>query len=360
MGRTKCIMLIVTYKCNLNCVYCYEPKKLAHRMTIDTAKDIIMSQLASLDKDYDKIEIQFMGGEPLIEYSLIKELSEWLWTQDCGHRELVIFASTNGTLLDDEMKAWFSKNKDKIVLGLSFDGNALMQNVNRSHSSYCVDVDYFCRTWPNQNVKMTISPYTVPSLYDGIVYLHSIGFNNIIANLALGDKITWTESSLRIYKEQLAKLTEFYVENENVKPCSIFNLDICSIISKKRTHKTCSCGEDFMCYDWDGEAYACHLFSPVTISREMAIIAKENINFNDHSTFTSQTCKKCVLVELCSRCPGINYMCSQDVSTPSSFHCRAFKIEYVANCKLHLLRAIKNNDYELIKQISRVIDIIKF
>ncbi len=352
-------MLIVTYKCNLNCVYCYEPKKLAHRMTIDTAKNVIMSQLASLDSEYDKIEIQFMGGEPLIEYNLIKELSEWLWTQDWGQRELVLFASTNGTLLDDEMKAWFSKNNDRIVLGLSFDGNALMQNVNRSHSSNYVDVDYFSSTWPNQSIKMTVSPYTVPSLSEGVTFLHSKGVKYIIADLATGNKVKWTVDSLEMYSHQLNKLIDFYLKNPNISPFSLLNLDIYSVARRQDIRKSCSCGEDLTCFDWDGKPYACHLFSPVTMPLEQAIRAREEIDFHNYNLFMSPKCNNCVLVELCNSCPGMNYICSGDVSQPSLFHCRAFKIEFAANCKFQLHKAYMSGDNAIINRISRIVNNIK-
>ena len=356
MGKTKCIMLILTYKCNLNCVYCYEPKELGHRMSIETAKKIIVTQLRSVPPEYDRVEIQFMGGEPLIEFDLIKELSEWLWSQDWGQYELVLFASTNGTLLDNEKKEWLSKNKERIVLGLSFDGNASMQNANRSHSSDSVDLNYFRDTWPNQSVKMTISPYTVSSLYDGIVYLHNHGCKYIIADLATGDKIRWSKESVEIYRDQLNRLVNFYIENIDLHPVSLLNFDAWDTMNRGGSYKTCSCGENLTCYDWDGEPYACHLFSPVAMSKEQAIKAREDIDFCNHKIFTYSTCKKCLLAGQCNSCPGMNYICSNDVSVPSVFHCRAFKISFVANCRLQLLKAEKNGDREMINKISTIVN----
>ena len=180
MGARKSIMLIITYSCNLNCIYCYEPKKVKHRMTLETAKDVILSQFSLLNDECDTVEIHFMGGEPLMEFALIKEISEWLWSTNTKYN-LMLFASTNGTLLNEEMRAWFHSNRHRITLGLSFDGNNVMQNINRSKSSSSVDIEFFAKTWPGQNIKMTISPQTLPSLSVNlmIILLSTISFNVI-------------------------------------------------------------------------------------------------------------------------------------------------------------------------------------
>ena len=75
--KVKVIMLLVTNSCNLNCVYCYENHKKQNKMTIEVAKQSILSEIH--DEKFDRYSIQFMGGEPLLSFSLIKELSEWIW-----------------------------------------------------------------------------------------------------------------------------------------------------------------------------------------------------------------------------------------------------------------------------------------
>ena len=68
-------------------------------MSATKAKQIITEQLSLLGDDYDSVEIQFMGGEPLLEFPLIKEVSEWLWSLPFNKKLMVLFAPTNGTLL---------------------------------------------------------------------------------------------------------------------------------------------------------------------------------------------------------------------------------------------------------------------
>lgn len=357
MGKQKVIMLLITYKCNLCCSYCYEPKISNFKMSFAKAKNIIQEQIEALDDEYEAVEIQFMGGEPLLEFPLIKECAEWLWSTPITDKQMMLFAPTNGTLLTTEMKEWFAKNKDRIHLGLSFDGDMAMQNANRSSSFHNVDLDFFVNTWPNQSVKMTISPDTISNMANGVKFLHRKGFKYISSDLAMGDSVGWSKEKLGIYQMELKKLVEYYIANPQLVPFSMLRVDINAIMhSNAENYKTCSCGEDMVCVDWTGKTYACHLFSPVTISKDKAEKAVKAINFKDHSCFNNGKCAKCLLNTVCTHCYGMNYVCSDDINTPSSFHCSAFKLLFVANCRYQLQMAKRNGDDATIEQINKVIN----
>lgn len=356
MGKQKSIMLLVTYKCNLHCSYCYEPKTSNFRMTAEKAKQVITGELSCLGDEYDSVEIQFMGGEPLLEYPLIKEVTEWLWSLRMNQRLMVLFAPTNGTLLNEEMKSWFYANRNRIHLGLSFDGDNSMQDANRSASSSHIDLDYFSKTWPEQSVKMTISPETVESLSEGVTFLHNKGFKYISADLAMGDKLQWTKASLQKFQIELRKLCNYYMENPKLIPFSMLRLDINSVCKKSTEGvKTCSCGEDMVCVDWSGEHYACHLFSPVALPLDKARRSNLIYDFSNHTQFNSKKCSMCALNNVCNHCYGMNYLCTDDVTQPSPFHCSAMKIIFAANCRFRLALAERNNDF---KQVYSIINVI--
>lgn len=348
-------MLLVTHQCNLRCSYCYEHKEKSNHMSISNAKLYISEVVNSLDESYQSFEVQFMGGEPLLQFPLIKEVSEWLWqayfpiSLDCE------FAPTNGTLIDQEMKKWFSANRDRICLGLSFDGNRLMQNVNRSNSATQVDLDFFKNTWPNQSVKMTISPNTISMLRDGVVFLHKQGFRHITADLAMGKEVVWKDEHLKLYRQQLGLLSDYYLEHPQIPRLSLLNLDIRSLFLDNDNKKKCSCGEDLVCIDTDGTEYACHLFSPATMSEEQAK-ASLAIDFTDHSAFIPDDCGDCLLFLQCPCCYGMNFLCYGNVSTQSAFTCQAFKIQFLANCELQHRLAITRNDKETINLIDKIIN----
>lgn len=109
-------------------------------MDFDSAKRAILDVFN--ETGFDGVSIQFMGGEPLLAFPLIKDVSEWLWTKNIKN-PYSLFAATNGTLLNEDMKGWFTANKHRISLGLSFDGDVSAHNTNRSNSASLVDLDYF-------------------------------------------------------------------------------------------------------------------------------------------------------------------------------------------------------------------------
>lgn len=299
-------------------------------MTFDVATDVIQSAFRENEASCEEIEIDFMGGEPLLEFDLIKKVSEWMWNKNWP-KPYVIFATTNGTLLNEEMKEWFTINKHRIILGISFDGDTTTQNINRSNSASLIDIDYFVHTWPLQPVKMTLSRETLPYLLKGVQVLHNIGFKEIHANLAYG--INWKKSDLKIYKSELADLVDFYYNNPNIHPCSLLNIDITEILYRKSGAKYCGVGTGLNYFDTDGKKYPCHWFTPLVLDDEELNNALQ-IDFQKESYFLHEKCKQCRLSNVCSTCYGMNFKVFGCVQERSSWYCAAFIEQFLANCRL--------------------------
>ena len=357
---TRYVMLMLTYQCNLHCIYCYEHNKSNKSISLLNAKKYIEGiYIETLrEKKYQALEIDFSGGEPLIQFNLIKEITEWIWSKK---REIpiILFAPTNGTLLNDNMKVWFTKNKDRIALGLSYDGIPSIQDKNRSESSKYVDIDYFLKTWPKQQIKMTVSKLSLGSLADGIIFLHNRGAKEIFSNLAYG--ISWDQNDLWKFKEQLDILINFYLDHPEIKRSSLLNYDLNnSLTLSNQTKKICGCGTGTVFIDIDGKRYPCQMFSPISMTRKSLENIK-NINFSDIDEFIFDECKHCVLRNICPKCYGINYIENLDVSKPSNFLCQSFKIQFLANCKLVELmikREQINHDASRLREILAIIKMI--
>lgn len=321
-------------------------------------KSLIRKQIEALPDNYDSFEIHFMGGEPLLEFALIKDVSEWLWSEQFDKRLSMVYAPTNGTLLNDEIKEWCISNKERLCLGLSFDGDETMQNLNRNNSSASIDLGFFSQTWPRQSVKMTISPNTIQGLASGVEYLHKHGFTYVVADLARGSQLNWNKGHLKELSKQLDKISIYYCQTKDGNHLSMLDIDIFSLVNAKKVyHKSCSCGEDLSCIDVDGTSYACHLFSPIALPKGKAE-ASLSIDFSKYEDFQNKDCEKCMLNCLCNHCYGMNYICTEDVSKPAPFHCAAFKTIYVENCRHRLRMAMKNDNKEDVARISQLINLI--
>lgn len=357
-SKIRTLMLMVTNSCNLNCVYCYESHKTSHKMDFDTAKRAILDVFD--ETGFDGVSIQFMGGEPLLAFPLIKDVSEWLWSSKNIKYPYSLFAATNGTLLNEDMKVWFTANKHRISLGLSFDGDVNTQNTNRSNSASLVDLDYFRDTWPESSVKMTISTDSLKYLCENVVFLEESGFTKIKTDLAYMHG--WTKQHLVLWNEQLSLLKNYYLDSNRDMHCSLFNTPIDAILSEERHAKRCSCGEEMSCVDWDGTIYPCQMFAPISMDSAMYNKLKD-IDFADAENFQVQECRYCVLQSCCPGCAGCNLKFNGAINRINPFYCKAFIIQIFHTLDYQLKVAEKiENDIErenLKHDINKIITSLK-
>lgn len=350
--------LVVSYNCNLNCVYCYIQNKASvnpylvnlikenygecreihlkgKTMPIETAKNAIEDIFKDGNTEgYEEIEIDFVGAEPLTVFNNLKEISEWFWSREWT-KPHILFATTNGTLLNSEMKEWFYKNRKNFVLGLSCDGEASTQDKNRSQSTGDIDFEFFLNTWPTQPVKMTISEDRVENLADDVIYLHKRGFS-INANPANGMK-PWSEHNITEYGRQLLKLMEYYLKDPKKIPSSLFTVGLEGVLTLlvRKGNKYCGAGEGYDVVDVDGRKYPCHMFSPLVLEEGKLQLVNE-INFNSEDSFEDKMCKSCVLKKICPSCYGLNFKQHGDPSVHEKTLCKLFTIQALVNCKFHL------------------------
>lgn len=356
-SKIRTLMLMVTNSCNLNCVYCYESHKTSHKMDFDTAKRAILDVFD--ETGFDGVSIQFMGGEPLLAFPLIKDVSEWLWNKNIKY-PYSLFAATNGTLLNEDMKVWFTANKHRISLGLSFDGDVNTQNTNRSNSASLVDLDYFRDTWPESSVKMTISTDSLKYLCENVVFLEENGFTKIKTDLAYMHG--WTKQHLVLWNEQLSLLKNYYLDSNRDMHCSLFNTPIDAILSEERHAKRCSCGEEMSCVDWDGTIYPCQMFAPISMDSTMYNKVKD-IDFADAENFQVQECRDCVLQSCCPGCAGCNLKFNGAINRINPFYCKAFMIQifHTLDYQLKVVEKIENEiERENLKHdINKIITSLK-
>lgn len=355
--KIRTLMLMVTNSCNLNCVYCYESHKTSHKMDFDTAKRAILDVFN--ETGFDGVSIQFMGGEPLLAFPLIKDVSEWLWNRNIEF-PYSLFAATNGTLLNEDMKVWFTANKHRISLGLSFDGDVNTQNTNRSNSASLVDLDYFRDTWPESSVKMTVSTDSLKYLCENVVFLEEKGFTKIKTDLAYMHG--WTKQHLVLWNEQLSLLKKYYLDSDRDMHCSLFNTPIDAILSEERHAKRCSCGEEMCCVDWDGTIYPCQMFAPISMDSAMYNKVKD-IDFADAENFQVQECRDCVLQSCCPGCAGCNLKFNGAINRINPFYCKAFMIQifHTLDYQLKVAEKIENEiERENLKHdINKIITSLK-
>lgn len=318
--RRRNCTLIVTHRCNLNCTYCYEKTKDSRSMSYAVAKGVVEHEFeyALNSLNTDEILFDFLGGEPFLEFGTIQRLSEWTWSEV---RSVPYFfsATTNGTLLDNGTKKWLRKNSDRFKVVLSLDGIMSAQEINRPGSFNSIDLDFFKEVYPEQYLKMTVSPEAVCGLSAEVIELVKRGFK-VAPSFAYG--AAWTLQSLQEYRRQLRLLAQWFLENKEFEPIPQFVKPLPAIFNDGPLRRMCGVGSMMATYDVDGAIYPCHLFIPWISERSASLDAVwESGNLCD------TRCYNCSYVRLCKHCYGFNFKESGKLDERSSIICHLTQIE---------------------------------
>jgi radical SAM protein with 4Fe4S-binding SPASM domain len=313
-------------------------------MSKDLMFKIIENELQNTDT---AVEFSFHGGEPFLKFDLMRESAEYFWKKYNPENRYVFFASTNGTLLTENIKQWLFEHKEHFWCGISYDGTKEMQNKNRSNSADSVDLDFFAKTWPEQPVKMTISLETLPDIAEGTIFLHKKGFK-VNNNLAYG--LDWSDDSLiKIFSEQLEKLMDFYLENPDITPSSILSMNVewFTKDNKMEAQRFCGAGKQMKCFDTEGKEYPCHFFMDMNYSKNKSNLSDIEI-LKSTDCLLDSFCKNCEIRLVCPTCYGYNFSATGDPAKRDKNLCILSKIQAVA-CAIFALRKIKRDNKLIIK-----------
>ena len=320
------IMLLLTEDCNLRCTYCYEHHCPGHEMTVETALEIITREMNRPGSD--TLILDFFGGEPFLKFDVIQQVCQYVWAHKWP-KEYLFCASTNGTLIHGEIQDWLQSNKERFNLGLSFDGNETMQNVNRCNSFHRVDLDFFARNWPDQTVKMTISPESIRTLADGIIFLHNKGFK-VSCNLAYG--MDWTDKALEtVLRKELEKLVAYYCDHPETEPCSMLNHDMVLVGQTDLStdlHQYCGSGLYMTAYRYNGDAYPCQMFMPIAMGDRdwSSTVFRQTIS----PQLINEECRTCAARDFCASCAGFNFMATGSIHRRDTSTCALNKLTFTA------------------------------
>ena len=338
-----CPSFCVTHDCNLSCVYCYQKHSTGKHMNLEVARQSIDWIFSHVPDYADSVEIDFIGGEPLLEFSLIKEIVSYVCEKQ-PDIPFIFFATTNGTVLDDAMKDWFTAHRSCFCLALSLDGNRITHNHNRCNSFDAIDIDFFLRNWPDQGVKMTLSEYSLQHLAEDVKYLHSLSINVIDGVNLYEGAFDWDKDEyITILIPQLAELVEYYAKNDALHPCQLFDKDLSSCESQtKDRNKWCGIGTGTHFFDVDGKRYPCSFVTPMTFTQNELDRILETDFTNDENFIDDECFNDCYIYPICPQCIGANYMVNKTFRKRNRSKCRIQKLISLFIADMEAKRIVKN------------------
>ena len=182
----KYLILKITNKCNLNCIYCYNADKNEIKdMDFKTAKNSIDYILSD---DTDKLKIQFTGGEPLLNFDLIEKVIKYC-NKNYNDKNISYAVQTNGTLLNNEL---IEKIKDlHLKIGISIDGievnDILRPYRNENNGSSTLDTLRGIYLLNSHNIPFGITTVitnkNLPFIKEFVEYLIALGVKSISFDL---------------------------------------------------------------------------------------------------------------------------------------------------------------------------------
>lgn len=347
---TKEILIMATNACNLCCKYCYETNKNAPSMNVERVEKQIEQELRQMSEPYKKFVINFHGGEPFLVFDKIRQVVDWA-DRTLADLDISYTTTTNGTVLNDEIRQWLVSNKKRFIPILSLDGPKEVHDRNRTGSFDKIDLDFFRANWPLQGIKMTVSPNTVTDLYDSFIYLHETGF---YPNPTLAKEVDWDlQEHLPIYAHQLKKLSEFYISHPTIPPGQLLNLPLHKFSEDfvSKGINSCGAGFDTIAFDIYGNRYPCQAFI-ADLSKQYDKKEMDNIfcslGQNCHLKI-SPKCEGCPIVNGCSSCYGMNYSNRGYVGAIDEVMCQFQKVTFLCAAQMFGEIIPNHKDYPWMK-----------
>ena len=318
----KALCLHVSHDCNLRCKYCFASTGdfgTGHRMTMDfeTAKRAIDFVIAKSGHRRN-IEVDFFGGEPLMNWQVVKDLVAYGREQEKLHDKHFRFTlTTNGVLLNDEVQEFVNREMDNVVLSL--DGrkevNDRMRPFRNGKGSYDLIVPKFQKLAESRNqqkyyIRGTFTRENLDFSED-VKHFADLGFEQISIEPVVGedtDPYAIRKEDLPVIFEEYDKLAKYMVEREKSGRGFTFfhfmiDLEGGPCVSKRLSG--CGSGTEYLAVTPWGDLYPCHQF----VGQEEFLmgnvdegITKPEIaeEFRGCSVYSKERCKTCFARFYCS------------------------------------------------------------
>ena len=344
----KAMCLLVAQDCNLRCEYCFASTGdygLGKRMHMDfeTGKKA-MDFLLKNSGDRENLELDFFGGEPLMNWDTVKRLVTYGRSKENEYGKHFRFTiTTNGLLLDDEKMDFINREMSNVVL--SVDGRKEVNDRVRKRvdGTGCYDsiMDKYKRlvekrNFENYYVRGTFTGYNL-DFGEDVLHLYEQGFDQISVEPVVSDSsmnYAITEKNLLAIFKEYERLAAILLEkNKTDKHLNFFHfmLDLDQGPCAIKRLRGCGSGNEYVAITPEGDIYPCHQFVGIE-KYKMGNINEGTFNtdikkeFASAHIYTKEDCKKCWAKFYCSGgCNANNYIYTGNILTAHKLSCELEK-----------------------------------
>ena len=338
-GTIKALCLNISHGCNMACEYCFagkgeygSEKKFMDEETGMKAIKFLMQN----SKNRKNLEVDFFGGEPLLNFGAVKNIVENTRKLENEYNKNVRFTlTTNGTLLDGEKIDFINQNISNIVLSL--DGLPETNDNMRGRGTHEKIVplykklvagrtgqykDYYIRgTFTNKNLNFT----------NDVLHICELGFKNVSVEPVVAEQ----ERGYSIKKEDLPVIYKEYeklareVINRGINFFH-FNIDLENGPCVYKRAKGCGSGSEYLAVTPGGDIYPCHQFVGNEKYKLGSVYTDLNREltkkFHENNIISNKYCEVCWAKYFCGGgCPANNAKFNGDIYKPYEIACEMEK-----------------------------------
>lgn len=343
----KALCLHIAHDCNLRCSYCFAGtgEYMGHRslMSLEVGKKAV-DFLIENSGNRRNLEVDFFGGEPLMNFDVVKGIVEYAREKEKESNKNFRFTiTTNGILLDEEKRAYINENMHNVVLSL--DGRKEINDEVRKRidgkGSYdrilplikkMVDErgekDYYVRgTFTRKNLDFGAD----------VLHLADLGFDQISVEPVVAAKDSGLDirnEDLKAVCDEYERLAKEYVDRrKNGQWFNFFHfmidLEGGPCIAKRL--RGCGSGTEYLAVTPEGELYPCHQFVGHKEFNLGNVYDGLNGNpireiFSDTNVYTKPQCNSCWAKFYCSGgCAANAWQFNKDIKIPYEIGCELEK-----------------------------------
>lgn len=364
-GVVKALCLHIAHTCNLNCSYCFASQGKYHGdravMSFEVGKRAL-DFLIENSGTRRNLEVDFFGGEPLMNFDVVKQLVEYARSIEKEKNKNFRFTlTTNGVLIDDDVIEFANKEMSNVVLSL--DGR------KEVHDKFRVDYagkgswetivpkfqklvkarggkDYYMRgTFTHDN----------PDFLEDIKTMLDLGFNELSMEpvvCAEGDPSELTKEDLPIVLKQYEDLANLMIERrEQGKPFTFYHymIDLKGGPCIYKRISGCGSGTEYMAVTPWGDLYPCHQF----VGEEKFKLGDiwHGVNnkpiqdeFMACNVYAREDCKDCWAKLYCSGgCAANAYHATGSVKGVYKYGCELFKKRMECAIMVEISKTVKKD-----------------
>ena len=275
-GVVKALCLHIAHTCNLNCSYCFASQGKYHGQRAVMSYEVGKRALDFLIENSGtrrNLEVDFFGGEPLMNFQVVKDLVAYARSIEKEKGKNFRFTlTTNGVLVDDDVIQWANRECSNVVLSLDgrkeihdrfrvdYAGNGSWEKIVPKFQKFVQargGKDYYMRgTFTHAN----------PDFLQDIQTMLDLGFNELSMEpvvCAADDPSALTEEDLPIVMEQYEKLADLMLQRDKEgRPFTFYHymIDLTGGPCIYKRISGCGSGTEYMAVTPWGDLYPCHQF----------------------------------------------------------------------------------------------------